>query len=376
MAAESTNPHELLAVPLASAHPSLPGRDYHVQEIYELERERIFYNKWICVGREEEVPDAGDFVVREIMDESIVVVRDGKGSLNAFYNVCRHRGSRLCDSERGNAKGGIRCPYHAWTYTLDGRLRGTPNVEEGPGFSKADFPLYSVVLESWSGFVFVNLAADPKPFSEQVQPYVSRFDHYRLDRLRVGHSIRYEVAANWKIVVENWNECLHCPAVHPELVEIIPLYTGGSSVEDDGDWGNRMGPGLNTITRTGRSKLPPLPNLSDEDKAIYHGYTFFPNLIVNLSSDHAMSYRMEVVSPERTIVYSDFLFEESTVSARDFDPSEVVEFWDLVSRQDWAVCERTQKGVKSRAFEAGILTSKDAYVYEFNRVYLSERDGA
>ncbi len=376
MSAQAETPEELLEEGLASAHPGLPGSDYHSPEVFELERERIFHRMWICVGREEQLEDAGDFIVREILDESVIVVRSGKGELNAFYNVCRHRGSRLCDAEHGNTKGGIRCPYHAWTYTLDGKLRGTPNVEEVSGFAKADYPLHRVALDTWQGMIFVNLAADPAPLLDQIDSYISHFDHFEIGKLRIGHSIRYEIAANWKIVVENYSECLHCPIVHPELVKIIPLYERGAVIEDDNIWGNRMAPGTDTITRTGLSKLPALSNITDEDKRVYQGFTIFPSLIFNLSKDHVMLYRLEVLSPDRTVVYSDFLFEESTVNASDFDPSDIVEMWDLVSCQDWAVCELNQRGVRSRAFERGVLVPKDAYVREFNRVYLGARDGA
>ncbi len=353
--------------------PTLPGTDYHDPKIFELERERIFHAKWVCVGREEQVAGAGDYLVREIIDESILIVRNRTGELRAFYNVCRHRGSQLCDNAQGNVGGAIQCPYHAWTYSLDGRLRGTPHVGKVEGFDKADYPLHAVAVDTWGGFVFVNLAKEPGSLLEQLTYLPTDFARYRLGELRVGHVIEYDVAANWKVIAENYSECLHCPVVHPELCEIVPLYRRGLVLEDDTDWGNRMIEGATTFTDTGRSNLPPLPGLTEEDKVNYYGGIGFPNLILNFHSDHVMTYILKDIAPERTTVVSEFLFRESTLAMDSFDPSEVVKFWDRVGRQDWEVCERVQRGVRSRAFGRGVYPPPDVLAHDFNQRYLRER---
>ena len=359
--------------PETQVHPTLPGRDYWSPEIFELERERIFHAKWLCVGREEQLSKAGDYLVREIIDESILVVRSKTGGLGAFYNVCRHRGSQLCDDPQGNVGAAIKCPYHAWAYSHDGQLIGTPNVGTGDGFDPADYPLYSIAVDTWDGFIFVNLAPKPLPLSKQVSNYAKGFSRYRIGNLRVGKRIEYEVAANWKIVVENYNECLHCPTVHPELTRIVPSYHRGGNYDDPDAGADRMMEGATTFSMTGRSKLPGLPGLSDEDRRTYYGFTVFPNLVINLHSDHVMTYILEDLAPERTRIISEFLFEEATIRKGGFDPSEVVELWDLVGRQDWEVCERTQRGVRSRAYRTGVYPPKDRFVYEFNQRYLRER---
>lgn len=351
--------------------PTLPARDYYDDGIFELDRERIFYRNWFCVGREEEVRAPGDFIVRGVVDESVLVTRDDSGTLRAFYNVCRHRGTRLCEGE-GSVGKALTCPYHAWTYALDGRLIGTPNVPESAGLDRARHGLHKVALESWEGFIFVNLAPDPGPLARQLGEW-SGYEHYRLESLRVAHRFAYDVAANWKIIHENYNECLHCPKVHPELVKVIPIYRRGTMVESDGIWGNRLVEGATSFTRSGRSSLPLLPGLTKEEQGVYNGMTIFPNLILDCFPDNVLYTILWPRAAERTEVTCGLLFDPSTIARQDFDASEIVEFHDLINRQDWGVCERAQKGQRSRGYRRGVYPPQDEYVYEFDQHYLRER---
>ncbi|MEX0833818.1 MAG: aromatic ring-hydroxylating dioxygenase subunit alpha [Actinomycetota bacterium] len=359
--------------------PTLPGRDYSSREIFELEKEKVFFDYWFCIGRAEEVAEPGSFLVREVADESILVTRTAQGDLRAFYNVCRHRGTRLCDDSGHLKSNVIKCPYHAWTYNLEGRLLGTPNVHEEEGFDKNDYTLWDVNIASWSGYMFVNMATDPKPLlqcldEDEDEPL--QYKRYRADELRIGHSISYEVAANWKIIVENYNECLHCPSVHPELVSIVPLYRKGLVEERPGWFGNSLVEGGTSFTRTGHSKLPQLPGLSEEDVHTYFGVAVFPNLLLNFHSDCVMSYTLYPRGEDSTTVVSEYLFRPETIDSEDFDPSEVVEFWDLVSNQDWVICERAQTGMHSRAYKSGVYPRQDRLLYEFNKKYLAQRGPA
>ena len=162
-------PFELKREPVRMRQ-TLPARDYYAPEIFGLEKERIFYQKWFCAGRQEEVPNERDHMIREVLNESILIVRGESGMLRAFYNVCRHRGSKLCDGA-GRLGSAIVCPYHGWTYSLNGRLVGTPNVGEVEGFDRSEYGLHAVALETWNGFVFVNLSAKPRPLEEQLGPW-------------------------------------------------------------------------------------------------------------------------------------------------------------------------------------------------------------
>jgi phenylpropionate dioxygenase-like ring-hydroxylating dioxygenase large terminal subunit len=353
--------------------PTLSGADYVSREVYEEERERIWWGDWICLGRTEEVADPGDYLVRDVAGESIFITRNDDGELHGFYNVCSHRGTKFLDDEppTGHAKKAFVCPYHAWTYDLNGRLIGTPNVKEDETFDRSAFPLHQVAVDSYAGFLFVNLAREPRPLIEALTDgaeSITAFDRFRMEDLRVGVRIVYEVAANWKIVVENYNECLHCPQVHPELVQVVPLFRFGEvwdeETRDDGNW---MMEGATSFTTTGKSELPKLPNLLPEDYSMYYGSYEFPNLLLNLHPDCAMYYIGFPRGPGHTTVVSEYLFRPETIAdPAVFKPEPVVELWDLISRQDWEVCERAQTGVGSRAFTTGVYPRQDRFLYNFN----------
>ncbi|HYH92859.1 MAG TPA: aromatic ring-hydroxylating dioxygenase subunit alpha, partial [Candidatus Saccharimonadales bacterium] len=249
-----------LTAPTWRARPTLAGADYTSAAVHELERERIWFDRWICIGRAAELPSPGDALVRDLAGESIIVTRNRDGELRAFYNVCAHRGTKLLDETGdGCAHLGkvIKCPYHAWAFDLDGRLVGTPNVAEDEGFDRAAYPLHPIAVGTYAGFLFVHLGESPRPLLDELADgteSITNFERYGLEELRVGVRLTYEVAANWKIVVENYNECLHCPTIHPELVQIVPLYRFGEvwdeETRDDGNW---MVDGASSFTRTGTS---------------------------------------------------------------------------------------------------------------------------
>ena len=200
-----------------------------------------------------------------------------------------------------------------------------------------------------------------------------QFDRYGMGELRVGERIVYEVKANWKIVLENYNECLHCQSVHPELVALVPIFRKGMVEERPGWVGNSLVDGATTFTMNGRSTLPPLPGLDDVDHHSYYGMHAYPNLLLNFHSDCVMSYLLLPRGPEHTTIKSEFLFRPETIAADGFDPSGIVEFWDLVSRQDWEIVERAQTGVRSRAFgKGGVYPFNDRLLAEFNKRYLAQ----
>ncbi len=355
--------------------PTLPGRDYHDAGVFALDQERVFSRSWVCVGRGEHLPDAGDYLTPEIDGESPIVIRGQDGQLRAFANTCRHRGTQLLEGE-GTVRGAIKCPYHAWTYGFDGRLLGSPNVGADDGIDRDRIGLWPVPLAEFDGFVFVNLDGRAPPLDEVVaaQPDSPlELERYRVGELRVGARREYDVEANWKIVVENYHECLHCPTVHPELVKIVPLYRRGEVEEEGQTLGNSMGEGLTSFTATGTSTLPPLPGLDEADVHTFYGVYLFPNLILNYHSETVNAVTIHPVAPDRTRVVSEFLFSPASVAADGFDPSDVVEFRDLVAHQDWRVCELAQRGVSSRYYTAGMYPRQEKWIAAFNRRYLDAR---
>ena len=336
--------------------PTLPAADYLDEDVWVEERERIWFRQWVLVGREHDLPSPGDRLIVDVAGESIMVVRRPDGGLVAFYNLCRHRGSQLVDpvAECGAwgppSKPMIRCPYHAWTYDLDGRLVNAPFLEpeRTPGVA-----LYPVGVEAWGGFVFVHLTpAEAQPLAVQLGPVVDRVRRYPLAGLRRGAILRYEVAANWKVVAENYNECYHCGPVHPELCELVPAFRrGGVDLEwpdgiphRDGAW---------TFTLSGTSNRAPFPGLDAAEQVRHKGELVYPNLLLSLSAEHVAAFRLRPLGPGVTIVDCELLFHPDAVADPDFDPSDAVELWDLVNRQDWAVCAGVQRGMASRAWSGG-----------------------
>jgi Rieske 2Fe-2S family protein len=370
---------------------SLPSHYYTSAEIFDRETNLIFAQEWFCAGREEELPGPGNYKLLEVAGESILVVRTTKGELKAHYNVCRHRGARLCatsqDSE-WNVKlaggvmpsGSIRCPYHQWTYSLEGELLGAPFLKDAEGFCKEDFSLYPAALDTWGGFFFLNL--DPKDAADrqrsvrsQLGAAVQRVARYPLAELRTGHSITYDVAANWKILMENYNECYHCGGLHPELCEIVPEFkqAGGSKLTWDDGIPHREG--AYTFTKTGKTSRAPFPGLSEEEKVRHKGELCFPNLMISLACDHVAAFLLWPLGPDRTRIVCSFLFHPSEIAKAGFNPMDAVEFWDLVNRQDWAICERVQKGVSSRVHKFGYYAPMEDPSLDI-RNYVAKRLGS
>jgi glycine betaine catabolism A len=352
---------------------SLLGREYCDPDTFHRETEMLFRREWMCIGRDEVIPEPGDVHVVELGGDSIIVVRGQDGGSRAFYNVCRHRGARLCETS-GRVKKVLKCGYHAWTYGLDGSLLGTPNISEGEGFVRADHPLWRIPLSAWGGFMFVNLADDPPALLDSLREDPERpfqFDRYGMESLRLGAHHVHEVEANWKIVVDNYNECLHCPSVHPELSALVPVFKRAEVEEDPDSWGVSLVEGATSFTRSGRSDLPPLPGVVGEDLNRFYGCYVFPNLMLNINSDTVRYMVLLPRSASHTTILRGYLFAKETVDAPGFDPQDVVEFGEMVAMQDWRICELAQRGVSTTPFArgGGVYPFQDRYLADFRDRY-------
>ena len=351
--------------------PTLDGVEYCSAEVFERERERIFHRSWFYVCRDDRLA-AGDRFVADVAGESVLVVKDREGLVNAHANVCRHRGARLCDESGPGSKAGITCPYHAWTYSLDGRLIGTPHL----GADEVDrdsLSLWSIACEVSQGFVFVNLACDPVPLHESSVgrlDSVTVFEHLHLGELRTAVTTSTDVHANWKILVENYQECLHCSWIHPELVDIVPIYKTGAVVDParpDGGVDLRG----NSFSRSGRSSLPVLPHMPVDEAESYYGATIFPNMFIDVTGTSVIVSTLLPRAAGETTVVMEYLFAADTIAAPGFDPAEIVEFSELVGKQDYVVSERVQRGVSSRYFDHGVLAPQDHLIVDFLATYRS-----
>ncbi len=354
--------------PAGGLAPTLPSEFYRDPAILEREWERIFGRTWLCAGREDRIPGPGDYFTLPIGRESILILRDRENRPRAFFNVCRHRGTRLTDRESGRFDGTIVCPYHAWSYALDGRLIGTPHQPEENGFRRADYVLYDVALETWAGFLFINLAGrEALPLAQQLGDIPGRLERYPLAALRTFTRMEHEVEANWKILMENYMECYHCPGVHPELCDLIPLYkTGRVDSTHEGEHAY-FRKGASSLTRDGTTRRPFLSGLGDDEKRIFNGELVHPNLMLNILPDCANIRVAWPLSPSRTLIRTEYLFEPSTMERDDFDPGDVIDFTTLVARQDWEICERVQQGVSSRAHASGVYLPLEKDVGYFTR---------
>ncbi|MFB3739697.1 MAG: aromatic ring-hydroxylating dioxygenase subunit alpha [Candidatus Velamenicoccus archaeovorus] len=367
---------------------TLPASAYLGAEAYQRERELIFAREWFCVGREEAVPAAGDYLHADVAGESVLVVRTRDGGLRGAFNVCRHRGSRLVIDgplddpplgPSGRFKGSIVCPYHAWTYALSGELRAAPFLTESDGLRREQLSLYPVGVDTWGGFVFVNLtpgagSAEGGSLASQLGRIPERVRRYPLAELRTAARITYDVAANWKCIVENYNECYHCGPVHPELCEVVPAFKQQGGAGLDWDRGIPHREGATTFTFTGTTDRAPFPGLNEDERTRHKGELVYPNLMLSLSADHVAAFRLRPKGPGRTIVECDFLFHPDEMARPGFDPSDAVGFWDLVNRQDWRICESVQLGMASRPFRFGYYAPMEDLSLDIRR-YVGERLG-
>ena len=352
--------------------PTLDSADYCDPAVFEVEQRAIFHAGWMYVCHVDGLP-TGTRRVFDIAGESVIVTRDRDGTIHAFANVCRHRGSELCPASVEATTGNIRCGYHAWTYSLAGDLVATPRVDDD--FDRADYGLWTHHAAVWNGLVFMSVAEEPPTLAswlEQWSPGIDDFADVPVADYRIGVRTEAVVAANWKILIENYNECLHCAVVHPELVEVIPLYRSGHVVDParDDDIVD-LRPGARALTADGRTTLSALPGI--DPAAEYSGLVFFPNLEFDLTPTTIALTTLFPVAADRTVVVAEYLFAAADIERDDFDPSPEVDLNELVGAQDFAVCEMVQRGVSSRSFAGGGLTAKDAFVTEFVSRYLDIR---
>ena len=369
---------------LGGLEPSLPSSWYRTAEVFALEKEHIFCREWLCVAREEELAQPNAWQVLEVLGESIILLRNRSGVLKAFYNVCRHRGARLCREPAppgavrlpgGIGGGRITCPYHQWTYDFDGQLVAAPHLSGHPDFDMKLFSLYPVPLECWGGFVFLNLARAPAAtLGQQLGPIPARIARYPLAELRIGHTLRYEVAANWKIICENYNECYHCGGVHPELCEVVPSFRQGGGAQLDWERGIAHRPGAYTFTASGTTRRRPFPGLNEDERVRHKGELVYPNLFLSLACDHAAVFILQPRAANHTHIVCHFLFEPFELAKPDFDAQDAVAFWDLVNRQDWAICEAVQQGISARVHERGYYAPMEDFNLDIRR-YVLERIG-
>lgn len=349
--------------PSSAPWQTLPASYYTDPELFRGEIERIFFQGWICVGRSGFIPRPGDYFLREIAGESIIVTRDSAGDPRAFYNVCRHRGTRMCTEAEGSFAGRIQCPYHGWTYALDGRLLGAPHSDE-PGFVREDYPLHEVKTAVWDGHLFLHLGGS-KPL---ILPDL--FGPWRMGELVLHKRINYDVKANWKLAVLNYNECLHCPLLHPALNRLTD-YLGADNEPPNASYiGGSMGfrHGAETMSTDGKRRRDYLPGLNEDERRKVCYYTIYPNLLLSLHPDYMMVHTLWPKAVDRTEILCEWYFHPAEMRKPDFIADDVIEFWDTTNREDWAIVELSQLGIQSRAYRPGPYSRREELLHAFDQV--------
>ncbi len=341
----------------AGLQAALPREMYVDEQTWLTERETVLFGQWYCIGRLDDLglDEPARVVTVDVVGESVLVTSDEAGRLHAAYNVCRHRGSQIRPTDEGTVAcpaAVLRCPYHSWTYGLDGRLLRAPHTDLD-GHDLDDFRLAGVAVDTWGGFVFVHLSPErATPLSEAVERVEATLANYGLDKLVTGATMTYEVHANYKVLLENYNECYHCGPVHPELCRLVPAFAGGGGglawddgvPHRDGAW---------TFTATGTTTRSALPGLTEQERTRHKGDLAYPNLLLSASADHVAAFVLAPKSLDRTDIVCSLLFAPDEVARADFDPTDAGDLWDLVNRQDWAVCESVQRGMSSRSYRHG-----------------------
>jgi glycine betaine catabolism A len=349
----------------------LPGRAYHDPAIHDWERERFLRHEWVVVGRQADAADPGTFFTADLDGEPLLIVRGPDNRLRAFSNVCQHRGTAVVEELCGKAVR-FQCPYHAWIYDLEGRLIRAKHTDDLEDFSLEEYGLNTVRLETWQGFVFVNLDPDAAPLATQLGDLVERFARFDFGGLRSVRKITYDVATNWKFVAENYSECYHCPGLHPQLNKLTP-YDVGAEYEPGGAWQGgwmELVAGAETMALDGglgsRRGRPLMTGITAVDERRIDYYIVWPTTFLSIHPDYLLVHYLTLDGPSRTRIACEFLFPETTIALPDFDPSDAIAFWDLTNTQDWHACELQQRGTASRSWVSGRYSGLEESVHAFD----------
>ena len=331
------------------------------------EVEHIFTGSWLCLGRTDGLPGPGQASAMSAGRARLLLVRDGAGELRAFHNTCRHRGHELLPEGAVAAVRQLRCPYHSWTYGLDGSLRSAPSFTGTAGFDPGEYPLIPVQLAERHGWVFAKTAGDIEELEAHFGNLDELLDPYDPGRLIEAARHEYVVEANWKLLVENYHECYHCTSIHPALCKVSPPDSGVDLVPT-GRWCGgpmELADHAETMSFDGKSHGLPLPGLDPQQlrKVLYVG--LFPNLLISAHPDYVMTHRLTPLAADRTTVECIWLFPPEARSRPGFDPAYAVDFWDVTNREDWLACEGVQRGLSGGAYLPGPLSRRESTLHQF-----------
>ena len=349
---------------------TLPAKYFTDSRLFEREVELFFGQRWVWAGRAEAIETPGSYLLREVAGESVIVLRGAAGEVRGFYNVCRHRGSRMCTAAEGNLGRRIQCPYHGWTYSLDGRLVAASHM--GAKFERGEYPLHPVKTAVWDGHIFVHLGKRATPLEQHLGRLHGKFAAWMMQDLRFYRRIVYEVQANWKLVIQNYSECLHCPLVHPALNRLTDYLGAENEAGGSTYFGGAMpfAPGAETMSMSGRRRRDYLPGLSGEQRARVYYYAIIPNLLLSLQPDYMLLHSLWPQAVDHTRIVCEWYFHPDEMAKPDFHADDAVEFWDTTNREDWRIVELSQQGIQSRAYRPGPYSEREELLHAFDRMVM------
>lgn len=368
-----------MARTLAPFHAArtLPREAYVDPAVLAWEREHLFEGSWVCAGRAGAVARPRSQLATRVGATGVLVVRDGDGALRAFANICRHRGHEILPCGAATSRNTLVCPYHGWSFGLDGALRNAPRF--GDRIERADdLDLVPLAVDTWGGWLFVNADGRAGTLAEHLGGLSGLVANWECERLVPGATHHYDLRANWKVGIENYHECYHCPLIHPELSRLSPPDSGDNVDDLPGRFvGGTMDLAAHaeTMSLDGISRGVALRGLTEAERRHVLYFNVFPNLLVSLHPDFVMTHRLEPVSATTTSVECQWLFDPAAVADPAFDPAYAVDFWDLTNRQDWAAVESVQRGLDSRAYVPGVFGDHEDAVYHFQTMIASAYAG-
>ena len=380
---------------------SLDQRFYKDESIFDLEKNHIFYDSWIFIGHESQIPNKGDYFVYKLLEEEIIVLRNKENEVKAFFNVCRHRGSRICLEESGNTSR-FSCPYHSWTYNLDGKLLAAKSLREG--IDKSTLGLHRCNIASVSGMLLINLSDNPQSLANLQSDLKEPFKMFGFEDLKVAAHKNYPIASNWKLAVENYQECYHCAPAHPEYslshslkIEDEPGFDeaqekmmenlescGLKEFEVNKDFSNKdpnqeqyaysryaLFDGYMTGSKDGKPLAPLLGDIKEFNQGC-SDFNIGPVSYFLAYCDHIVGYIFTPVSQNQCQCDIYWLVNKDAEEGKDYDKDKLMWLWDVTTYADETIIVNNQKGVNSIKYKSGPYTDKEQSTRRFIKWYLSE----
>jgi glycine betaine catabolism A len=388
-----------IAAAIAGRRPGwgLERAFYTDEDFFAHDLARVFMRYWLFAGATAQITKPGDYFLYEIGHESLVIVRAKDGGVRALFNVCQHRGSRICTAPEGRAPA-LVCPYHQWTYDTEGRLTGARFMPKD--FDKSQFPLEQAHVRVLDGLIFVSLAHDPPPFDQAAKDMGAYIEPHGLERAKICQRKRYDLACNWKLVIENSRECYHCKVKHPEYCSVM---YGATLDSADSDWAGTLARhsvqwkrlGLETEAahftpttwhHTGRlpfrdgalsqsldgKPVAPLMGSFTEHATGASAVVAYPNFWLEASSDHAVTIRLTPMGARSTRMDVAWYVDENAVEGVDYDLARVTGIWEATGAQDWKLCQDNQAGVDSTHYRPGPYFPTEGELDGFVQWYLKQ----